>query len=59
MELISGNIGIGLVFIVVVKGYKFIFIMFVLMSLEWCILLRVFGVEFIFIDLVKGMKGVV
>lgn len=34
VESTSGNIGIGLVFIVVVKGYKFMFMMLVLMSFE-------------------------
>lgn len=32
VELISGNIGIGLVFVCVVKGYKVVFIMFEIMS---------------------------
>lgn len=34
IELISGNIGVGLVWVVSVKGYKVILIMFEIMSEE-------------------------
>lgn len=59
IELISGNIGVGLVFVVVVKGYKLILIMFDMMSMECRNLLKVLGVEFVFILGVNGMKGVI
>lgn len=59
VEFIFGNIGIVLVFIVVVCGYKLILMMFELMLIEWCWVMVVFGVELIFIEVVKGMFGVI
>lgn len=59
VELISGNIGIVLVFVVVVKGYVLILIMLLSMSIECCKVMKVLGVNLVFIDFVKGMCGVV
>lgn len=59
VELISGNIGIVLVFVVVFCGYKLMLIMFSSMSFECCKFLKVLGVNFVFIEVFKGMKGVV
>lgn len=59
IELISGNIGIGLVMVVVVKGYCVILIMFEMMSIECCNLFCVYGVELVLILGSEGMKGVV
>lgn len=59
VELISGNIGIVLVYVVVVCGYKFILIMLEIMSIECCKLLKVLGVNLVLMEGVKGMKGVI
>lgn len=59
IELIFGNIGIVFVFVVVFCGYKLILIMFNMMSLECCKLLKVLGVNLVLIDGVKGMNGVI
>lgn len=59
VEFISGNMGIVLVFVVVLCGYKLILIMFSSMSLECCKLFKVLGVNLVFIEVFKGMKGVV
>lgn len=59
VELISGNIGIVLVYVVVVCGYKFILIMLEIMSIECCKLFKVLGVNLVLIEGVKGMKGVI
>lgn len=59
IELMSGNMGIVLVFVVVVKGYRLILIMLDIMSIERRKFLKVLGVEFVLILGVEGMRGVV
>lgn len=36
VEVISGNIGIGFLWVGAVKGYKVVIVMFEIMSVEWC-----------------------
>lgn len=57
IELISGNIGIGLVMNVVVCGYRVIFVMFDMMMKECINLLKVYGVEVVLILGVERMFG--
>lgn len=59
VESISGNIGIVLVYVVVVRGYKFILIMLEIMSIERRKLLKALGVNLVLTEGVKGMKGVI
>lgn len=59
VELISGNIGIVFVFIGKIKGYKVIIVMLEIMSKERRDLIKVYGVEFVLIEGLKGMKGVI
>lgn len=59
IELISGNIGIGLVMVVVVKGYNVILVMLEIMSIECRNLLCVYGVELVLILGFEGMGGVI
>lgn len=59
VDVISGNIGIVFVYVVVVCGYKIILIMFEIMSFECKCLLCGLGVNFVLIEGVKGMKGVI
>lgn len=49
IEVISGNIGIVLVMIVVLKGYCMKLLMFDNMSQECCVVMCVYGVELIFV----------
>lgn len=50
MELISGNIGIGLVIVCVCKGYKFIVCMLKGNFMERVRMMKVLGVEVVFVD---------
>lgn len=59
VELMFGNIGIVLVMVVVVRGYKLILIMLEIMSMECCVMLWVYGVELVLILGSEGMKGVI
>lgn len=59
VELIFGNIGIVLVMVVAVRGYKLILIMLEIMSMECCVMLWVYGVELVLIFGSEGMRGVI
>lgn len=59
VEFISGNIGIVLVYVCVVCGYKLMLIMLEIMSLEWRKVFKVLGVNLVLIEGLKGMKGVI
>lgn len=49
IEVISGNIGIVLVMVAVIKGYKMVLIMLDNMSVEWRVFMVVFGVELVLV----------
>lgn len=57
IEFIFGNIGIGLLMVGVVKGYKVIIVMFEMMSIERCLLMKGYGVELILMFGVDGIFG--
>ncbi|OAY83965.1 Bifunctional L-3-cyanoalanine synthase/cysteine synthase D1, partial [Ananas comosus] len=58
VESTSGNLGIGLMYIALQKGYKFIAVTFAKLSLDKQILLKYLGAEVSLTDPALGFKGI-